>query len=133
MLDLFAVPQMTHLQPNVFFEQDVPPHWDHIVRQSLNKTFPNRWIWWVGPIPWPPHSPDIIPLDFFFWGYVKDEVFFTKLVVRLNFVHESTMQLILWHSRCWKTRSIKSSTVCELQMALTLRSVEPDEFFFQVK
>jgi hypothetical protein len=27
-----------------------------------------------GPIPWPPRSPDITPLDFFLWGYVKDIV-----------------------------------------------------------
>jgi hypothetical protein len=25
-------------------------------------------------IPWPPRSPDLIPLDFFFWGFVKDIV-----------------------------------------------------------
>ena len=24
--------------------------------------------------PWPPRSPDITPLDFFLWGYVKDRV-----------------------------------------------------------
>ena len=27
-----------------------------------------------GPIPWPPRSPGITPLDFFLWGYVKDIV-----------------------------------------------------------
>jgi hypothetical protein len=28
-----------------------------------------------GPMPWPPRSPDITPLDFFLWGYVKSNVF----------------------------------------------------------
>ena len=40
----------------------------------LDATFPNRWIGRDGPTPWPPRSPDITPLDFFLWGYVKDKV-----------------------------------------------------------
>ncbi|GBM00509.1 hypothetical protein AVEN_111737-1 [Araneus ventricosus] len=28
-----------------------------------------------GPIAWPPRSPDLTPLDFFFCGYVKDKVY----------------------------------------------------------
>jgi hypothetical protein len=30
-------------------------------------------------IPWPPRSPDITPLDFFLWGYVKDIVYKTPV------------------------------------------------------
>ena len=45
----------------------------------LNDTFPERWIGRDGPIPWPPRSPDITPLDFFLWGYVKDIVYRTKV------------------------------------------------------
>jgi len=45
----------------------------------LDANFPNRWIGKDGPIPWPPRSPDIIPLDFFLWGYVKDKVFSTPV------------------------------------------------------
>ena len=45
-----------------------------IVREFLNETFRNRWIGRNGPTPWPPRSPDITPLDFFLWGYVKDRV-----------------------------------------------------------
>jgi hypothetical protein len=33
----------------------------------------------VSPIPWPPHSPDIIPLDLFLWCYIKDIVYRTKV------------------------------------------------------
>ncbi|PNF25069.1 hypothetical protein B7P43_G02035 [Cryptotermes secundus] len=28
-----------------------------------------------GPIRWPPRSPDLTPLEFFLWCYVKDRVF----------------------------------------------------------
>jgi len=47
------------------------------VRRFLDATFPNRWTGRDGPTPWPPRSPDITPLDFFLWGYVKDKVFST--------------------------------------------------------
>jgi hypothetical protein len=41
--------------------------------------FPGRWVGRDGPIPWPPRSPNITPLDFFLWGYVKDIVYKTPL------------------------------------------------------
>jgi hypothetical protein len=31
------------------------------------------------PLAWPPRSPDITPLDFFLWGYVKDKVCAAKV------------------------------------------------------
>jgi len=34
-----------------------------------------RWIGRGGPIPWPPRSPDLNSLDFFFWGYLKETVY----------------------------------------------------------
>jgi hypothetical protein len=42
-----------------------------IVRASLDKNFPNRWIGRAGPISWPARSPNITPCDFCLWGYVK--------------------------------------------------------------
>jgi hypothetical protein len=45
----------------------------------LDRTFPGRWIGRDGPMPWPPRSSDITPLDFFLWGYVKSNVFRTPV------------------------------------------------------
>jgi len=45
----------------------------------LGVSFPNKWIGRDGPTPWPPRSPDIIPLDFLLLGYVKDKVFSTPV------------------------------------------------------
>ena len=28
----------------------------------------------AGPIPWPARSPDLSPLDFWLWGYLKNKV-----------------------------------------------------------
>ena len=41
----------------------------------LNDVFPDGWIGRGGPTSWPPRSPDVTPLDFFLWGYVKTKVF----------------------------------------------------------
>jgi len=72
MLKHYVVPQLEEFQPRVVFQQDgAPPHWGLIVCDFLNETFPNRWIGRNDPTPWPPRSPDITPLDFFLWGYVK--------------------------------------------------------------
>ena len=65
---------------NIIFQQHgAPPHWGLHVCEFLNETFPNRWIGRDGPIPWSPRSPDITPLDFFLWGYLKDIVYKTKV------------------------------------------------------
>ncbi|KFM59228.1 hypothetical protein X975_23270, partial [Stegodyphus mimosarum] len=75
-LENFVFPQLEELQPHVFLQQDgAPPHWDTIVRSSWKDHFTGRWIGRGGPIPWPPRSPDITPLDFFLWGFVKDNVY----------------------------------------------------------
>ena len=45
----------------------------------LNDTFGNRWIGRGDPITWPPLSPDLTPLDFHFWGYMKTLVYETPV------------------------------------------------------
>uniref|UniRef100_A0A8C5R2R6 Transposase n=1 Tax=Leptobrachium leishanense TaxID=445787 RepID=A0A8C5R2R6_9ANUR len=80
LLTEYVAPQLHDLQPTIIFQQDAaPPHWGLHVRGFLNETFPERWIGRGGPIPWPPRSPDITPLHFFLWGYVKDMVYGTKV------------------------------------------------------
>ena len=76
----YMSPQLEQYQSQVIFQQDgAPPYWGLEVRQFLNETFSYRWIGRDGPILWPPRSPDITPLDFFLWGYVKDIVYRTKV------------------------------------------------------
>ena len=50
--------------------------------QYLNVTFPERWIGRNGPVSWPPRSPDLTPLDFCLWGWLKDEVYKEKANTR---------------------------------------------------
>jgi hypothetical protein len=80
MLEKSAVPQLLPQQLNVIFQQDgAPLHWSLDVSDFLYITFPQRWIGCDGPTRWPPCSPDITPLDFFLWGYVKDRVYATPI------------------------------------------------------
>lgn len=65
-----------HTRQNMWFQQDgAPPHYFAPVRQYLNNWLPDRWIGRGGPLAWPPRSPDLTPMDFFLWGYVKDMVY----------------------------------------------------------
>ena len=65
-------------------QQDgAPPHYATPVRKWLNDTFPGRWIGRRGPVEWAPRSPDLTPLDFFLWGYMKQLVY-KKTIKDLN-------------------------------------------------
>lgn len=61
------------------FQQDgAPPHYTLAVRQYLDRTYHGRWIGRRGPIEWPARSPDLSPLDFFLWGYLKTKIYKTQ-------------------------------------------------------
>lgn len=60
----------------MFFQQDgAPPHFTLDVREHLNDIYEDRWIGRGGPIPWPPRSPDLTPLDFYLWSHLKEQVY----------------------------------------------------------
>jgi hypothetical protein len=51
MMQLYAVPQIEHLQPHTILEQDgAPPHWGLQVCACLDRTFPGTWIGRDGPM-----------------------------------------------------------------------------------
>lgn len=62
-----------------FLHDGAPPHFRLEVRNFLNEVQQIRWIGRGGPIAWPPRSPDLNPLDFFLWGYLKNEVYRTPV------------------------------------------------------
>lgn len=64
------------LRRRMWYQQDgCPAHYERRVRGHLDNTYPARWIGRLGPILWPPRSPDLNPLDFFYWGCLKDKVY----------------------------------------------------------
>lgn len=58
-----------------FMHDGAPPHFSIIARQHLQNVYGNRWIGRGGPVPWPPRSPDLNPLDFYLWGHLKQLVY----------------------------------------------------------
>lgn len=64
---------------HVWFQHDgTPAHFALNVRNFLNETFVGQWIDRRGAIEWPPRSPYLSPLDFFYWGYLKSKIYETK-------------------------------------------------------
>lgn len=73
------VAQANDFQP-IFQQDGAPPHFHRQVRASLDRQFPGRWIGRRGVIEWPARSPDMTPMDFFLWGYIKERVYETRPV-----------------------------------------------------
>jgi hypothetical protein len=72
-----------NLRRNMFFQHDgAPAHSGRNVLNFLNENFAGRWIGRHGPVAWPPRSPDLTPLDFFFWGYLNQKVYATEVDTR---------------------------------------------------
>lgn len=78
MLKTFLIPEMRALGldlDQIWFQQDgASPHYAILVREWLDENIP-QWIGRRGVIPWPARSPDLSPMDFFFWGYIKSKIF----------------------------------------------------------
>lgn len=62
-----------------WIQQDgATPHTAAASRAWLQERFPDRVISLKEEVEWAPHSPDLSPLDFFLWGYLKARVYAEK-------------------------------------------------------
>lgn len=69
-----------NVRNQLHFQHDgAPAHYGINVRNWLHERLPGRWIGRGGPISWPPRSPDLNPLDYYFWGRIKDIVYATEV------------------------------------------------------
>ena len=70
---------------DMFLQLDgCPAHFSINVREHLNRVYANRWIGRGSLFPWPPRSPDLTVMDFYFWGRIKDLVFRNPPTTREN-------------------------------------------------
>jgi hypothetical protein len=68
--------QNKRIASKIMFQQDgAPAHYANPVKKWLNERLPGRWIGRRGSIEWAARSPDMTPLDFFLWGYLKQKVY----------------------------------------------------------
>lgn len=58
-----------------FMHDGAPAHFSIRARSHLDEVYANRWIGRRGPVNWPARSPDLNPLDFCIWGYLKSLVY----------------------------------------------------------
>ena len=66
-------------KPDYFMQDGAPPHYANHVRHWLDQEFPDKWIGRGGPFEWAPRCPDLNPLDFCIWGYLKHKVYSVKI------------------------------------------------------
>lgn len=83
MLQEFVLPELIRLGYNpaeIIYQNDgAPSHTAAQTRQWLTEHFES----WIGQregseFQWPSRSPDLNPLDFFFWGFLEDIVYLNK-------------------------------------------------------
>lgn len=57
----------------LWYQHDnAPAHTARASQDVLHELFGNNYIGRGGRIFWPPRSPDLNPLDFFLWGFIKE-------------------------------------------------------------
>ncbi|GJQ65997.1 hypothetical protein Trydic_g4090 [Trypoxylus dichotomus] len=57
-----------------FMHDGVPLHISQSVRNFFHDTY-SQWIGRGGHVQWPIHSPDLNPLHYFLWTYIKNQVY----------------------------------------------------------
>ena len=81
MLQQHVCPQLAQkrkLSSCIFMQDGAPPHFASRVRDYLLQTFgSNRLISRGCDQFWPPRSPDLNPLDYWFWGWMKARIYHT--------------------------------------------------------
>lgn len=79
MLRNFLVPELqefTGFNSRTWFQQDgATCHTSNDSMEVVNELFPNKVISRRGNLNWPPRNPDLSPLDYFAWGYLKSKVY----------------------------------------------------------
>jgi hypothetical protein len=101
------------------FQQDgAPAHNSRLSTTYLNNHF-QTWIGTKGIIKWPARSPDLTPLDYFLWGYVKDVIYKrtyenvrelkTEVHAAITNIHHNSLQ------RATKRQFLKRLDLCKRQ------------------
>lgn len=68
-----------NLREQIIYQADgAPPHFTREVRQHIDDEFP-MWIGRGGTVAWPPRSPDLTPIDYYVWGFLKAKVYSTPV------------------------------------------------------
>jgi len=59
---------------SVCMQDGAPAHTSKMAMEWLKDRFPEKLIWLKSEFIWSPPSPDLNPLHFYLWGYMKDKI-----------------------------------------------------------
>lgn len=100
------------VRARMWFQHDgCPAHRSRCVTQYLHSQFPERWIGQQGVVSWPPRSPDLTPLDYFLWGYLKNRVYAGDLPPITS--NEELQRRIVGACRSLSPQSIRQAVTSE--------------------
>lgn len=121
-LDRLNLPD--NIRNNIIYMHDgAPAHDAIIVRDFLNQNY-HEWMCTNGPIRWPARSPDLNPLDFFLWGYIKNIVYVQSVEDR-----DTTLMLIQDAFRTVTPEMLHSATETSVSRRLEFcRQAEGQQF-----
>ena len=77
LLRFYGLNEEADIQNIWWFQDGAPAHRAREVTQRLRAVFRNNFVALNQDFEWPARSPDLTPLDFFLWGYLKNKVFLT--------------------------------------------------------
>ena len=73
-----------------------------------------RWIGRRGFIEWPARSPDLTPCDYWFWSYVKNQVFQVDIIDREHLEARITETITAFPLHMYRNSFREFITRCEL-------------------
>lgn len=84
-----------YFQRVVFMQDGAGYHTAHVVRNVLDRLFPNRWIGkYSFFIEWAPRSPCLNPCDYFLWSYIKNKLYSYDRIESLEELHRKIVEII---------------------------------------
>lgn len=93
---------------NLWFQCDgAPVHNSADVKHRMNELFRGRVIGRNMEQPWPPRSPDLTPLDFFLWGYLKQKVYMCRPFRDVNHLEEVIRHFVLLMSPDFARKAVQ--------------------------
>ena len=78
MLENYVIPELQHqsvIHHIIWMQDGAPAYTVTSVRQMLHQPFRDRIIERTFAVSWLPCSPELTPMDFRFWGYLKSKVY----------------------------------------------------------
>jgi len=114
---------------SVIFQQDgAPPHVAKKVMEFLAGQFGDRVISRNAGRWWPPYSPDLSPVDFWFWGAVKAKVYHNFIPTTLQVLEERIRSVIAQFTPDEVSAALANLS-SRMQMCLDSRGERFEHFF----